>query len=146
MKINQELHIKLDQVPKEQRNISSTNMRFSTMVQKHDQKLQFDALHKLLSDIQGAGDRLVRSRTFKDLSKYKALVKKFVKEAVDFGMDLKQSQSWNQYGQSRPLKTVQTIDDKLLQLTEDVMNKEKDAITILGQIGEIKGLLINLYT
>lgn len=146
MKINQELHIKLDQVPKEQRNISSTNMRFSKMVQKHDQKLQFDALHKLLSDIQGAGDRLVRSRTFKDLSKYKALVKKFVKEAVDFGMDLKQSQSWNQYGQSRPLKTVQTIDDKLLQLTEDVMNKEKDAITILGQIGEIKGLLINLYT
>jgi len=146
MKINQELHIKLDQVPKEQKNFSSTNMQFSTMVQKHDQKLQFDALNKLLSDIQGAGDRLVRSRTFKDLSKYKALVKKFIKEAVDFGMDLKQSQSWNQYGQSRPLKTVQTIDDKLLQLTEDIMHKEKDGISILGQIGEIKGLLINLYT
>lgn len=146
MKINQELHIKLDQAPKEQRNSSSTSMPFSTMVQKHDQRLQFDALNKLLSDIQGAGDRLVRSRTFKDLSKYKALVKKFVKEAVDFGMDLKQSQSWNQYGQSRPLKTVQTIDDKLLQLTEEIMHKEKDGISILGQIGEIKGLLINLYT
>ena len=121
MKINQELHIKLDQVPKEQKNFSSINMQFSTMVQKHYQRLQFDALNKLLSDIQGAGDRLVRSRTFKDLSKYKALVKKFIKEAVDFGMDLKQSQSWNQYGQSRPLKTVQTIDDKLLQLTEDII-------------------------
>ena len=146
MKINQELHIKLEQVTKEQRNTNSSGVRFSTIVQKHDQKLQFDALNKLLTDIQGAGDRLVRSRTFKDLSKYKALVKKFVKEAVDFGMDLKQSQSWNQYGQSRPLKTVQMIDDKLLQLTEDIMNKEKDGIAILGQIGEIKGLLINLYT
>ena len=146
MKINQELHIKLEQVTKEQRNTTSSGAHFSTIVQKHDQKLQFDALNKLLADIQGAGDRLVRSRTFKDLSKYKALVKKFVKEAVDFGMDLKQSQSWNQYGQSRALKTVQTIDAQFIELTEEVVNQEKDAIDLLGRIGEIKGLLINLYT
>lgn len=146
MKINQEIPIKLDKFSKEQKNSVRGNVQFSGVIQKQDQKLQFDALNKLLGDIEGAGDRLVRSRTFKDLAKFKSLVKKFVKEAVDFGMDLKQSQSWNQYGQSRPLKTVETIDERLVQLTEDVMNKENDSLNILGQIGEIKGLLINLYT
>lgn len=146
MKINQEIPIKLDKIVKEPKSLNPANSRFSGLVQKHDQKMQFDALNKLLIDVEGAGDRLIRSRTFKDLAKYKSLVKKFVKEAVDFGMELKQSQSWNQYGQSRPLKTVQTIDEKLVQLTENVMNQEKDSLTILGQIGEIKGLLINLYT
>ena len=35
---------------------------------------------------------------------------------------------------------------KLIELTEEVVNQEKDAIDLLGRIGEIKGLLINLYT
>ena len=103
-------------------------------------------MNKLLGAIGTAGGRLLRTRNFKDLSKYKSLVRRFLKEAVDYGMDLEQSQSWNQYGQTRVLKTVKLIDEKLIQLAEDVMNQEKDALTILEQIGEIKGLLINLYT
>lgn len=146
MKINQDIPMKLEKVSKEPKSTNSGNVRFSAVVQKQDQKMQFDTLNKLLVSIEGAGDRLERSRTFKDLAKYKSLVKKFVKEAVNFGMELKQSQSWNQYGQTRQLKTVKTIDEKLVELTDQVMNKEKDSISILGQIGEIKGLLINLYT
>lgn len=146
MKINQDIPVKLDKVQKEPKSSTHGNVRFSTVIHKQDQKMQFDALNKLLVNIEGAGERLERSRTFKDLAKYKTLVKKFVKEAVNFGMELKQSQSWNQYGQTRQLKTVKTIDEKLVELTDQVMNKEKDSISILGQIGEIKGLLINLYT
>ena len=146
MKINQELPIHLEKVAKEQKNTGAGSLQFSGMVAKQDQKLQQNALNKLLSDIEGAGERLVRSRTFRDLAKYKSLVKQFVKEAVDYGMNLNQSQSWNQYDQSRPLQTVKMIDEKLIRLTEDVMDKENDGIAILGQIGEIKGLLINLYT
>ncbi|MBD3108947.1 YaaR family protein [Bacillus sp. AGMB 02131] len=146
MKINQELHIKLDKVTKDNRQTNSPSVRFTGVMEKHNQKMQANSLNKLLADIDQAGDRLMRSRNFRDLAKYKSLVKRFVKEAVDFGMDLNQSQSWNQYGQSRPLKTVQTIDEQLIQLTEEVVSQEKEAIDLLGRIGEIKGLLINLYT
>ncbi|MEH6943596.1 YaaR family protein [Bacillus sp. JJ722] len=146
MKINQDIPVKLDKVQKEPKSSTPGNVRFSTVIHKQDQKMQFDSLNKLLVSIEGAGERLERSRTFKDLAKYKTLVKRFVKEAVHFGMELKQSQSWNQYGQTRQLKTVKTIDEKLVELTDQVMDKEKDSISILGQIGEIKGLLINLYT
>lgn len=146
MKINQELHTKLDKITKENRQANNQSIRFSGVMEKHNQKMQAHSLNKLLVDIDQAGARLLRSRNFKEIAKYKSLVKRFVKEAVDFGMDLKQSQSWNQYGQSRALKTVQTIDAQLTELTEEVVNQEKDAIDLLGRIGEIKGLLINLYT
>lgn len=146
MKINQELHTKLDKITKENRQANNQSIRFSGVMEKHNQKMQAHSLNKLLVDIDQAGTRLLRSRNFKEIAKYKSLVKRFVKEAVDFGMDLKQSQSWNQYGQSRALKTVQTIDAQLTELTEEVVNQEKDAIDLLGRIGEIKGLLINLYT
>lgn len=146
MKINQDIHLNVDKVRTDSKNIQTNGGQFKQLVQKQDQKMQYDVLNKLLVDIEGAGERLSRSRTFKDLAKFKTLVKRFVREAVDFGMELKQSHSWNQYGQSRPLKTVETVDNALVELTEDVMNKEKNSLDILGKIGEIKGLLINIYT
>lgn len=146
MKINQDIRLNTDKIRSEQKTATNTSLKFNELVQKQDQKMQMGQLQSLLKDIESAGERLSRSRTFKDLSKYKTLVKKFVKEAVDFGMDLKQSHSWNQYGQGRSLKIVETIDEKLVELTEGVLEKEGQSIDLLGKIGEIKGLLINLYT
>ncbi|WP_066059303.1 YaaR family protein [Robertmurraya korlensis] len=146
MKINQDIRLNTDKIRSEQKTAGNTGLKFNELVQKQDQKMQMGQLQSLLKDIESAGERLSRSRTFKDLSKYKTLVKKFVKEAVDFGMDLKQSHSWNQYGQGRSLKIVETIDEKLVDLTEGILEKEGNSIDLLGKIGEIKGLLINLYT
>ncbi|MCY9140705.1 YaaR family protein [Peribacillus frigoritolerans] len=146
MKINHDIPIKLDKSRQDAKQFQTGNGRFQQMVQTQDQKIQIQTLNRLIGDIEGAGLRLVRSRTFRELAKYKALVKRFVKEAVEYGLELKQSTSWNEYGQSRPLKTVETIDAKLVELSEEILNKEKSSLEILEMIGEIKGLLINLYT
>ncbi|GAB6259636.1 YaaR family protein [Peribacillus frigoritolerans] len=146
MKINHDIPIKLDKSRQDAKQFQTGNGRFQQMVQTQDQKMQIQTLNRLIGDIEGAGQRLVRSRTFRELAKYKALVKRFVKEAVEYGLELKQSTSWNEYGQSRPLKTVETIDARLVELSEEILNKEKSSLEILEMIGDIKGLLINLYT
>jgi uncharacterized protein len=146
VKINQDLHVKMEKLTQDSRQVQAGSGKFQQLVQKQDQKMQFDTLNRLFGDIQSVGERLSKSRNFRDLAKFKSLVKRFVRESVEFGMDLKQSHSWSQYGQSRPLKIVETIDEKLLELTDEVMRTEKSSIDILGKIGEIKGLLINLYT
>lgn len=146
MKINQDLRLNNEKLRLDQKQSVQGGIKFQELVKKQDEKLQMGQLQNLLKDIEGAGERLAKSRTFKDLSKYKSLVKQFVKEAVDFGMDLKQSNSWNQFGQGRQLSIVETVDQKLVELTEGVLQKEQKSIDLLGKIGEIKGLLINLYT
>ncbi|CAM3965852.1 YaaR family protein [Mesobacillus zeae] len=146
MKINQDMRLGIDNIRQEQKHLPSGSIKFNDLVQKQEHKMHVSQLQQLLSEINTAGERLARSRTFKDMAKFKTLVKQFVKETVDFGMGLKQSHSWNQYGEGRSLKTVKTIDEKLVELTESIMNKEELPIDILGKIGEIKGLLINLYT
>ncbi|MCA1057240.1 YaaR family protein [Rossellomorea aquimaris] len=145
MKINHDHRVSVDPLQKDTKSASNQQVKFGQLVRKHDQKLQMDQLNKLLATIEDAGSRLAKSRTFKDLAKYKTLVKKFVKEAVHFGMDLKQSHTWNQFGEGRKLNIVETIDGELVELTDMVMDKEKKSIDVLGKIGEIKGLLINLY-
>ena len=146
MKINQDLRVSADQLPKGQQLLANGQAKFGALVQKQDQKLQVEQLTRLMGDVTQAGDRLIRSRNFKDLAKFKTVVRRFVKETVDYGMDLKQSHSWNQYGEGRKLRIVETVDEKLTALTDSLLTSEKDSLDILDQIGEIKGLLINLYT
>lgn len=145
MKINQEMHVKLDKMLPEQKQSVHGHAKFHDLVKKNGQKLQVQQLEKMLGEIESAGERLSRSRTFKDLAKFKTLVKNFIRETVDYGMGLKRSHGWNQFGQGQSLKIVETIDEKLVELTADIVNKEEKAIDILGKVGEIKGLLINLY-
>ncbi|MCM3359968.1 MULTISPECIES: YaaR family protein [unclassified Psychrobacillus] len=146
MKINQDVRVGIDKIRKDtmQNNIQSA--KFGQMITKQDQRMQTEALTKLLGDITTAGDRLARSRNLRDMAKFKMLIKKFLEEAVDFGMGLKQSHTWNRFGEGRKLKIVETIDEKLVELAEEILSQEKSSIELLDKIGEIKGLLINLYT
>lgn len=136
----------MDKIRKDSIPTSNQSVKFGQLVTKQDQKMQTEVLTKLLGDISTAGDRLARSRNLREMAKYKMLIKKFLQEAVDFGMGLKQSHTWNRFGEGRKLKIVETIDEKLIELAEEILDQEKSSIDLLDKIGEIKGLLINLYT
>lgn len=144
MKINQDLRMNLNTNTSIRQN-NQTNNRFGDMVVKQGSKMQTEQLTRLLGDISAAGDRVARSRNLRELARFKMLVKRFLQEAVDYGLEMKQSHTWNRFGEGRRLKIVETIDEHLVELAEDLLNEEKESIELLAKIGEIKGLLINLY-
>ncbi|MFB1051094.1 YaaR family protein [Paraliobacillus sp. JSM ZJ581] len=146
MKINQEMRAQIEATKTQAVNNQKINKKFDVMVASQTQKLQHEQLTELVKNITLQGERLARYRSFKDLAKYKRLVKDFVKEAVQYGMDLNHSHSFNFQGNNRKLTLVKEIDEKLVQLTEVVLEQERRSIDILDVIGEIKGLLINLYS
>jgi uncharacterized protein len=146
MKIGQDIRPVLDTKQNEGKMGKKTSLSFGETVSKQSEKLHSEQLTRLLGDIEIQGKRLLQSQTVRDLQLYKNLVQRFVKEAVNFGMQLKQNKSWNEQGRSRTLKLVKEIDEQLIQITEAVLSQEKDSISLLDKIGEIKGLLVNLYT
>lgn len=145
MKISTDLRTSVDKGRVDSRGGSTSNIAFGEVMQKHSNKLHSEQLHRLMKDMELVGDRLGNSRSFQDLAKYKTLVKRFMEEAVEFGMELNQSHHWTYDGQSRHLHVVKQVDEALIGLTDKVMNQEEPRINILSSIGEIKGLLINLY-
>ncbi|MEA5632212.1 YaaR family protein [Bacillus velezensis] len=146
MKINKDIRTFIDNKKIPSVKTSEITASFKTSMENQSSKMKLDQLTRLLSDIEAFGIRLTKSRNFKDLARFKGLVKRFVKEAVDSGLSHETSKSFDLYGNSRTLGLVKEIDDKLIQLTEEMMDQEKPAIDLLERIGEIKGLLINLYT
>lgn len=145
MKINQDIRVGMNTNRNDLRPTNQGNNRFGDMVLKQGSKMQSEQLTRLLGDISAAGNRVARSRNLRELARFKMLVKRFLQEAVDYGLEMKQSHTWNRFGEGRRLKIVETIDERLVELAEDILNEEKESIELLAKIGEIKGLLINLY-
>ncbi|SEU06978.1 hypothetical protein SAMN05421676_11735 [Salinibacillus kushneri] len=146
MKISQDIQSQIESVKKNPQTKSSQGTSFESVVRMEHQQMRETELNRLMEKLTQQGDKVARFRSFKDLSKFKGLVKQFVKEAVQYGLDLKQTRNFSMNGQNRKLTIVDTIDEKLVELTDSVFDQEKKSIDILGQIGEIKGLLVNLYT
>lgn len=145
MKINHELRMNPALARQDVRSNREANNRFGDVLLKQDTKMQSEQLTRLLGDISTAGDRVAKSRSLRELARFKRLVKRFMEETVQYGIETKNAHTWNRFGEGRRLKIVETIDENLVQLAEDLLNEEKETIDLLDKIGEIKGLLINLY-
>lgn len=143
MKISHDLRSKVERKPVPKK--FTTKRNFEAIVQSKAQNMQREQLEQLLEDITEQGKKVVRYRSFRDLARFKRMIKQFIEEAVYKGMSVKETHNFNMTNFSHQLITVEKIDEKLIQLTEDILDQEKKAVDLLAIIGEIEGLLINLY-
>lgn len=125
---------------------SPNSISFQNIVSSLSKEYTKDHLQKLLKDIDQQGQQLCENPTFKELKKYKDLIQRYIGDVVKQGMGLYQSESWDLYGGNKSLKTIEVLDKRLIELTDHVLNQQNDSLSILERIGEIKGLLLNLYT
>src|SRR5690625_1524566 len=144
MKIGQDVSSKIDQKLLKKTNEGKQN--FEQIVRAQSHHLKQEELEKLKQDITKQGEKIARFRSFRDLAKFKRMIKQFLEETVHNGLSLRESRSFHPKNYTHTLTTVQEIDEKLIQLTQDIIDQEKKTVDLLETIGEIKGLLFNLST
>lgn len=147
MKIGEGLRPKVDMVKTtdSRRNPQAEKLSFGTLIQGEDERMSQERLTQLLNNIDKQGQVLARSRSIRDFYLYKNLVKQFMEEAVKFGIALDDRRGMNRRGRSRLYKIVTEVDAELLKLTDELLSDQAPMIDLLARIGEIRGMLINLY-
>jgi uncharacterized protein YaaR (DUF327 family) len=118
---------------------------FSEMMQQQDGKTAATELNRMLEQIQLQGERLAKSMTVRELRQYKLLIKKFLEETARRGVQLRDTKGWDRRGRSKRYKLLEEIDDNLLAMADELLEHEQGRIDILQKIGEIRGMLINLF-
>ena len=108
--------------------------------------ITLERLTKRMQEIEAQGRVLADTQSIDHLRKYKKLVKDFMDDAVKNGLQLEERRGFSQRGSAKVYKLVKEVDQKLVELTNAVLDKEEKGISLLGMIGEIQGLLINIYT
>lgn len=120
-------------------------IRFQEIINQKNSQMTNDKLKKMLTEIDTAGERLAKSRTVRELMDYKNLVKSFMEEAVKHGVGMEDRQGFNRRGRTKMYKMVTEVNEKLVQLTNAVLDKEQKGLDILSRVGEIKGMLVNMW-
>lgn len=144
MRIEQDVGSKVERKPLKQK-LSERN-DFQTIVRKKSDALKKNDLQQMVRDITEQGEKVARFRSFRDLARFKRMIQEFLEKAVFEGLSVKQKRDFHSTNFSHRFTMVEKIDNKLVELTEDLLDQEAKAVDLLAVIGEIEGLLINLYT
>lgn len=144
MRIEQDVGSKVERKPLKQK--QSERNDFQTIVRKKSDALKKNDLQQMVRDITEQGEKVVRFRSFRDLARFKRMIQEFLEKAVFEGLSVKQKRDFHSTNFSHRFTMVEKIDNKLVELTEDLLDQEAKAVDLLAVIGEIEGLLINLYT
>lgn len=131
---------------KNKQTLPTESISFQEVMSKGRTNVVYEKLTKLVTEIEDQGKVLSEKRTVDHLRKYKQLVKKFMDEAIKNGLQLEEQRGFNRRGRTKIYKIVKEVDSKLIDLTNAVLDKERTSLDILNKVGEIKGMLINMYT
>jgi uncharacterized protein len=101
-----------------------------------------EELKNMFEEIKKKGSRLVVTKCYSDVKAYKKLLQGYLKSILDYMYSLKKDIS---FWQTQYYITVDTIDKKMQELAESLINDQKKNLDIAGTIDEITGLLVDIY-
>ena len=105
-----------------------------------------ERLNLMLQDIIQQGDRISKKNDIKDMQRYRILIKDFLNEVVTRSHEFSRENFLDRRGRHRVYGIIRQVDDELDALARELVKDEKDNINILAKIGQIQGLLLDIFT
>ena len=103
-------------------------------------------VESLMMDITNQGERIARHMDIRDLKQYRGLVRDFLNEVVYRSHKFSRENFLDRRGRHRVYGIIRRIDENLDALAEELVADEQDHLAILARIGEIEGLLLDIFT
>lgn len=121
----------------------SFKFTLSSAITDADLQAKVDAL---MQDITAQGNRIAQHMDIRDMKKYRGLVKDFLNEVVYRSHKFSRENFLDRRGRHRVYGIIKLIDQNLDELASELVEDEKDHLAILSKIGEIQGLLLDIFT
>ncbi len=103
-------------------------------------------LNMMLEEITSQGKKLLKHMDVKDMKHYRELIKEFMNEIVNRSHKFSRENFLDKKGRHRVYTMIKLVDKNLDELAMELIKDEKDHITILNKIDEIRGLLLDILT
>ena len=136
----------ISQVPEATKTVAGDgSFKFTLASAITDAELQAK-VDALLEDIVEQGNRIAQHMDIHDMKRYRGLIKEFMNEVVFRSHKFSRENFLDRRGRHRVYGIIKLIDSNLDELAGELVADEKDHISILSKIGEIKGLLLDIFT
>lgn len=102
-------------------------------------------IEQALLDVDEAARQLRDEGDLVALHKYKLALRTAFGHAIRQAYKVHAESGFGPGGRHKLLYIVRTVDEKLAELAELLMQKERDNVAIAARLDEIRGLLLDLY-
>ena len=127
--------------------VNQSDGTFKFTLASHIQETDLQArLSNLMEEITMQGDRLSKKRDIRDMKKYRGLIKEFMNEIINRSHQFSRENFLDRRGRHRVYGIIRMVDQTLDELAQELVKDEKDNLAILAKIGEIRGLLLDIFT
>ncbi|MDE6567650.1 MAG: YaaR family protein [Lachnospiraceae bacterium] len=121
------------------------SFRFTLLSNIEEHELQAQ-LTVMMEEITQQGHRLGKRRDIRDMKQYRKLIQEFMNEIVSHSHEFSRENFLDKKGRHRVYGIIRQVNQALDELAEELLAEEKDNISILSKIDEIRGLLLDILT
>ena len=127
--------------------VTQSDGTFKFTLASHIQEADLQAkLNTLMEEITMQGDRIAKRKDIRDMKKYRGLIKDFMNEIINRSHQFSRENFLDRRGRHRVYGIIRLVDQTLDELAQELVKDEKDNLAILAKIGEIRGLLLDIFT
>ncbi len=144
MKVNQLMQTQPVE-PAKQQAPADGSFKFTLVSHIEESQLQ-QRLTAMMEQITMQGEKLAKHRDVKDMKRYRGLIKEFLNEVVGRSHEFSRENFLDRKGRHRVYGIIRLIDQNLDELAQELVKDEQDNLSILARIGEIRGLLLDIFT
>lgn len=144
IKVNQLQQTQAVEQPKPAQ-VTDGSFKFTLVTHIEEAQLQ-DRLNSMMQEITMQGEKLSKRKDIKDMKRYRTLIKEFMNEIVGRSHEFSRENFLDRRGRHRVYGIIRLVDQTLDELAKELVKDEKDNLTILSKIGEIRGLLLDIFT
>ncbi|MCI8948066.1 MAG: YaaR family protein [Lachnospiraceae bacterium] len=105
-----------------------------------------ERLNLMMQEITMQGNKIAKRMDVRDMKRYRSMIKEFMNEIVSRSHSFSRENFLDRRGRHRVYGIIRLVDETLDELAKELVKDEKDHIAILGKIGEIRGLLLDIFT
>ena len=131
--------------PSKRQKRSNVERTFSEVLETEKVETRDIELATALEEVDEYARRLKESPVMENLLRYKRRVRAILRFLVQQSYDVQENTVYDLYGRRRLLVLVESIDQKLEELTWDFLNKQSSSLDLVSRLDEIRGLLLDLH-
>ena len=105
-----------------------------------------ERLNAMMGEITEQGEKIKKRRDIRDMKHYRALIKDFMNEVVNRSHKFSRENFLDKRGRHRVYGMIRLVDEKLDIIASELIKDEQDIMLIMGNIDEIRGLLLDIFT
>lgn len=139
--LSQPVPVEQGQQPQE----SDGNFKFTLTSRIEEAGLQ-ERLNTMMQEITMQGNKIAKRMDVRDMKRYRSMIKNFMNEVVSRSHSFSRENFLDRRGRHRVYGIIRLIDQNLDQLAQELVKDEQDNLSILEKIGEIRGLLLDIFT